>query len=138
MVNDVTVPAPPVIEAEVEARRCAVARLLEARAAGRAVSQLIGPTATALGVSPRTLWRWLDVGLPGGQLSRAWQPSEADIDCYLRWKGNAAAHLRTPRPDPRHRPRALLAEADEQPPLTQPGRSDKILAHPLTQLLRTH
>ena len=94
MVNDVTVPAPPAIEAGSEARRCAVARLLEARAAGCAVSPLIGPTAAALGVSPRTLWRWLEVGLPGGQPSRAWQPSEADVDCYLRWKGNAAAAWR--------------------------------------------
>ena len=94
MVNDVTVPAPPAIEAGSEARRCAVARLLEARAAGCAVSPLIGPTAAALGVSPRTLWRWLEVGLPGGRPSRAWQPSEADVDCYLRWKGNAAAAWR--------------------------------------------
>lgn len=94
MVDDVTLPAAPRSEGETDVRRCALARLQAARAAGVGVSALVGPTAAALGVSVRTLWRWLDDGPPGGRPSRAWTPSDEDIDAYLRWKGNAAATWR--------------------------------------------
>jgi len=96
-VNDVTLPGRSAAEGDAEARRCALDRLRAAQAAGLAISPLIGPTAAALGVAPRTLWRWLGEGLPGQGTSRAWQPTEADEDAYLRWKGNAAASWRERR-----------------------------------------
>ncbi len=93
--NEATLPTTSLIDVEAEARRCVLGRLLEARAAGDALSPLMVPAAAALGVAPRTLWRWLAEGLPGIRRSRAWQPSEEDVDAYLRWKGNAAAAWRS-------------------------------------------
>ena len=94
MVDDVTLPAAPLSEGETDVRRCALARLQAAREAGCGVSVLVRPTAAALGVWVRTLWRWLDEGPPGSRPSRGWKPSDEDVDAYLRWKGNAAAAWR--------------------------------------------
>jgi len=58
------------------------------------VSALVDAAAAALGVVPRTIWRWLDEGLPGSGPSRGWAPAQDDIDAYVRWKGNAAAAWR--------------------------------------------
>ncbi len=76
------------------ARACALARLRDAQGSGHPISALVGPAAAALGVTPRTIWRWLDEGLPGSRPSGGWAPSEDDVDAYLRWKGNAAAAWR--------------------------------------------
>ncbi|MDP9074667.1 MAG: Mu transposase C-terminal domain-containing protein [Actinomycetota bacterium] len=81
-------------EAAREGRRCALERITAAQAAGAAVSPLVSSAAQALGVAPRTVWRWLQQGLPGQFPSKAWEPSEDDVDCYVRWKGNAASAWR--------------------------------------------
>lgn len=78
----------------VDARACALTRLRAARDAGLPVSALVDAAAAALGVIPRTIWRWLDEGLPGSRPSRGWAPSEDDVDTYVRWKGNASAAWR--------------------------------------------
>jgi len=83
--------------AEREARRCAIARIHAARAAGAPVSPLVIAAAESLGVGVRTFWRWLDIGVPGQRESRAWQPGDADVDAYVRWKGNATAAWRERR-----------------------------------------
>jgi len=78
----------------VEARRCALERISAARDAGAPVSGLVSGAAAALGVAPRTMWRWLNEGLPGTRSSVAWAPAEADVDAYVRWKANASAAWR--------------------------------------------
>jgi putative transposase len=77
-----------------DASRCAIERIVAARAARVPISPLVTAAASSLGVEPRTVWRWLANGPPGQQPSRAWRPSETDVDAYVRWKGNAAAAWR--------------------------------------------
>lgn len=80
-----------------DARRCALERIAAARAAGEEVSPLVEAAARSLGVGLRTMWRWMADGLPAESESRAWRPSEDDIEAYVRWKGNAAAAWRQRR-----------------------------------------
>ena len=111
--NDVTVPAAQALDGDGagagdkdEARRCAMARITAAREAGGPVSELVSAAAAALGVAPRTVWRWLDDGLPGPRVSVAWSPHRDDVDAFVRWKGNASAAWRERR-----------AEGADVPPL---------------------
>ncbi len=78
----------------IHARRCALERIVAARDAGQAVSPLVEGAAEALGVGLRTMWRWPAEGPPAERESRAWQPSDDDLDAYVRWKGNATAAWR--------------------------------------------
>ncbi|MDQ2754126.1 MAG: DDE-type integrase/transposase/recombinase [Actinomycetota bacterium] len=80
-----------------EARRCAIARINQARAVGAAVSPLVAGAAVSLGVGERTVWRWLQAGVSWEGESHAWRPADADIDAYVRWKGNGAAAWRERR-----------------------------------------
>ena len=102
--NDVTVPAARAQEDDPagtgdkdEIRRCALARIRAARDAGRPVSELVSSAAVALGASPRSVWRWLDGGLPGPRSPKGWGPGPDDVDAYLRWKANATAAWRERR-----------------------------------------
>ncbi len=94
--NDVTVAAAPATSADEPTavagqRRCALDRIARARLDGQPVSPLVQVAASALGVAPRTLWRWIANGAQSEGASPAWQPSDDDITAYVRWKGNAAA-----------------------------------------------
>jgi putative transposase len=96
MMNDITVAAAPVGSADPRVaaagqRRCALDRLARARQDGRPLSPLVLAAAAALGVAPRTLWRWLAEGAPAETTVPGWRPSDDDIDAYVRWKGSAAA-----------------------------------------------
>ena len=91
-----TVPAGLAPQPDTEAVRGALERLAAARDAGAAMSPLVGAAAEALGVSPRTVWRWLEQGLPSGA-GWAWEPGEEDVDAFVRWKGNASAAWRERR-----------------------------------------
>ncbi len=111
--NDVTVPAPAASHGEAaggeergSARRCALAQIAAARESGKPVSDLVRASAAALGVAPRTIWRWLEDGVPGPRPPAGWEPSQDDVDAYVRWKANAAAAWRERR-----------AEGADVPPL---------------------
>lgn len=102
--NVVTLPASTPIKADIaggeerdSARRCALAQIAAARESDKPVSGLVAASAAALGVAPRTVWRWLDDGIPGPRPPTGWLPSQDDIDAYVRWKANAAAAWRERR-----------------------------------------
>jgi putative transposase len=80
--------------ADPERRRAAVERLGQLRAAGQLTAGHVRLAAAGLGVTERTVWRWLR--LPGGQrdapAARArYQLSQADREAYARYRGNVAA-----------------------------------------------
>ncbi|MEU8779468.1 Mu transposase C-terminal domain-containing protein [Streptomyces sp. NPDC048606] len=85
--------------ARVEMRGAAVGRLLELRAAGRLTAGHVRVAAGALGVSERTVWRWLAAPgtapgvVPGARLARADRFVVTDeVRALLAlWGGNVAA-----------------------------------------------
>lgn len=96
-----TVAAAPAAETgpPADRRRAALTALAAARHEGRPISARVRATAAALGVSPRSVWRWLRHGLLTGSRRGQWLPDEADIDAYTGWRGNAAAAWRARRAD---------------------------------------
>lgn len=94
-----TVAAAPAADAgsPAERRLAALSALVAARDERLPISARVGVAAAALGVSPRSVWRWLRHGLPVGGGRRRWLPVEADIDAYTGWRGNAAAAWRARR-----------------------------------------
>lgn len=81
-----------------DVRRCAIERLTEGAQAGAPISALVATTAAALGISRRTLWRWLaKPPSPAPSARAAWVPSQDDLDTYTRWHGNASQAWRDRR-----------------------------------------
>jgi putative transposase len=94
-----------------EQRHAAVARLRELRAVGDLTAGHVELAAAGLGVSDRTVWRWL--GSPTGErAARPGQPayrlSEADRAGYAHFRGNVAAV---------HRARCAVLDAGHNPQL---------------------
>jgi putative transposase len=77
-----------------ERRQAAVERLGQLRAAGELTTGHVRLAASGLGVTERTVWRWLRQAgsQPGASDERAgYQLSEADREAYARYRGNVAA-----------------------------------------------
>lgn len=82
---------PRLVGADIEA---ALVRLSALRTSNVLTTDAVVATAANLGVSERTIWRWLDNGHPARPAGAVWQPSAEDVDAYVRWKGNGAAAWR--------------------------------------------
>jgi len=79
--------------ADPERRRAALERLGQLRAAGQLTAAHVRLAASGLGVTERTVWRWLrHAGQPDAPAGRdRYQLSEADREAYARYRGNVAA-----------------------------------------------
>ena len=79
----------------VEARALLVMRLAEARAAGALSTREVRAVAQSIGVTERTLWRWLQRGGAAGTRGRpAYRLAQGDLDAYTAAHGNCAAAWR--------------------------------------------
>ena len=88
-----------------EARRQAVARLVAQREAGQSIrTPLVQRLAADLGVSERTLWRWVSKGSSERKAETRYEPSDLALDLYFEHCGNVAAVHRA------------LTAAGERPP----------------------
>ena len=67
-----------------EERRVLVARLLDQRRTAGLSAEEVSRAAQQVGVSERTLWRWLAGDLPGGRRRSRYRLTEADRDAYRR------------------------------------------------------
>jgi len=75
---------------DLERRQAAVERLGHLRAAGQLTAAHVRLAASGLGVTERSVWRWLrPPGAPAGR--GRYQLSEADREAYARYRGNVAA-----------------------------------------------
>jgi putative transposase len=79
----------------VERRQAVVTRLLDLRAAERLHSEIVRAAAESLGVTERSVWRWLAAGAyePGWRIG--WRTTEEAIEAFYRTGGRptAAWHL---------------------------------------------
>jgi putative transposase len=77
-------------------RAMLVARLRIRRAEGGLTSGEVRGAGVALGVSERTVWRWLssENAVTGGKPRPRYELSQADRDGYAQWNGNIAAMRR--------------------------------------------
>ena len=98
-----------------ERRQAAVERLSQLRAAGQLTTGHVRLAASGLGVTERTVWRWLC--LADGQCDAPtgrgrYQLSEADREAYARYRGNVAAV---------HRARAAVLASPDAPVVLAAG-----------------
>ena len=101
--------------ADPERRQAAVERLGQLRAAGELTTGHVRLAASGLGVTERTVWRWLRLadGQPDAPAGRGrYQLSEADREAYARYRGNVAAV---------HRARAAVLASPDAPVVLAAG-----------------
>ena len=101
--------------ADPERRQAAAERLSQLRAAGQLTTGHVRLAASGLGVTERTVWRWLRLAdgqcdAPAGR--GRYQLSEADREAYARYRGNVAAV---------HRARAAVLASPDAPVVLAAG-----------------
>jgi transposase InsO family protein len=78
----------------VERRQAVVARLLALRADGRLESQVVRAAAESLGVTERTVWRWLAPGAYDPRWRLGWRTTEEAVEAFYRTGGRPTAAWR--------------------------------------------
>jgi hypothetical protein len=79
----------------VERRQAVVSRLLALRADGRLQSQVVRAAAESLGVTERTVWRWLAAASHDPRWRIGWRTTDEAVEAFYRTGGRptAAWHL---------------------------------------------
>jgi len=78
----------------VERRQAVVVRLLALRADGRLASQVVRAAAESLGVTERTVWRWLAAGSYDPRWRIGWRTTDEAVEAFYRTGGRSTAAWR--------------------------------------------
>src|SRR5437764_777402 len=102
----------------VERRQAVVSRLVALRADGRLQSQVVRAAAESLGVTERTVWRWLAAGSYEPRWRIGWRTTEEAVEAFYRTGGRPTAAWRL-----------LRDEGVEVPQLSRFDGGKECLAH---------
>ena len=75
----------------VERRQAVVSRLLALRADGRLQSQVVRAAAESLGVTERTVWRWLAAASYDPRWRIGWRTTDEAVEAFYRTGGRSTA-----------------------------------------------